>query len=90
MINIRLKQTFRFDHIELSEGETIGVRDDLAHQLVRLGVAEYAEPQRAIITPEELRTAAPAQPAESRIVVPNMTGFGPPPRRGPGRPPRQQ
>ena len=89
MTTIRLIQTFKCDHHSLAPGELIDVSDDRARQFVLLGIAEYAEPQRAVIVPNETRATEPATAEESRIVVPRMT-VGPPPRRGPGRPPRQQ
>lgn len=61
MTLIRLLEAFRFHHHELPVGETIAVRDELAHRLQRLGIAEFAEPLKAIVMPEETRLQEPMQ-----------------------------
>jgi hypothetical protein len=57
MINIRLLESFKRHHLELGVGEIIGVRSEVAHRLVSLGVAEYAESQKEILEPHETRIA---------------------------------
>lgn len=66
MINIRLLYPLRFDHIELSSYEVIGVRVEIADEFVRLGIAEYAEPQKAVVAPEETRVERPLARAGRR------------------------
>lgn len=55
MIIIRLKVSFHFDHCELPAGMVITVPAEKAQELVSRGVAELAEPQHAVVQPEETR-----------------------------------
>lgn len=55
-MQIRLKVSFHFDHCELPAGMVITVPAEKAHELVSRGVAELAEPQHAVLQPEETRT----------------------------------
>lgn len=56
MTKIRLLLPLKFDHFELSVGTVIAVPTDVALVAVQRGIAEYAEPQTAVVEPQERRT----------------------------------
>lgn len=56
MVKIRLLYPFTYHHLELPAGEVMEVSRERADRLVSLGAAEYAEPQHAIVEPQETRT----------------------------------
>jgi hypothetical protein len=55
MIPIRLTISFKRDHLEIPAGMVIAVPAEKAHELVSRGVAEHAEPQHAVVEPQETR-----------------------------------
>jgi hypothetical protein len=56
MKTIRLKYPLRFDHFEIPAGVLIQIPADLAHTAVQRGIATMAEPERAVVEPQEIRT----------------------------------
>ena len=58
---IRLTESFRCHHLEIPPGTVVGLPPELADRFVGLGVGEFAEPQRAVIEPQEVRAALPVQ-----------------------------
>lgn len=52
---VKLKVSFHFDHCELPAGMVLTVPAEKAQELVSRGVAELAEPQHAVVQPEETR-----------------------------------
>jgi len=55
MTSIRLKVEFSFDHCHIPAGTVISVPAEIARDLAQRGVAEMAEPQHAVIEPQETR-----------------------------------
>ena len=55
MTSIRLRFPLRFDHYEIPAGTVIEVPAELAHMAVMRGIAEFSEPQRAVVAPQETR-----------------------------------
>jgi len=55
MIQIRLVYPLRFDHFEIPVGTVIGVPAGIAMMAIQRGIAERAEPERAIVEPQETR-----------------------------------
>lgn len=68
MISVRLIFPLRFDHFELPPGTVIGLPAELAHQAISRGIAEPAEPLRAVLQPQETRRRG--RPPMSRAVPP--------------------
>lgn len=52
---IRLLQSIGRDHITLAPGTVLSLPSDQAARFVRAGIAEWAEPERAIVEPDETR-----------------------------------
>jgi hypothetical protein len=52
---IRLKVSFTFDHCEIPAGTNISIPAGIAFDLINRGVAEMAEPEKAVIEPQENR-----------------------------------
>lgn len=59
MTSIRLLSRFVCHHHELSVGEVISVRGDLARFFCSVGIAEPVEPLRAVVEPQETRVQRP-------------------------------
>jgi hypothetical protein len=55
MILVRLLMPLKFHHHELEAGLVIGLPPDRAHRLIQAGIAEMAEPERAVVQPQEKR-----------------------------------
>jgi hypothetical protein len=55
MITVRLLLPLKHDHIELPEGMIISLPAEAAHKLVMSGIAVMAEPERAVVQPQETR-----------------------------------
>lgn len=81
---IKLSHPFKFHHAEIPGGTKISVPPDLAVQLVeKYQVAEYAEPERAVIEPMETRVSypPPPPPPPDQNIDPGMHLDGPKPKR---------
>lgn len=63
MIAIRLQVPLKFDHCELPAGMIIQVPAEKAREFIQRGIAERAEPERAVIEPQETRARARARNA---------------------------
>jgi hypothetical protein len=59
MKSIRLKQTFKFDHCEISAGTVIAVPAEKAFELIQRGVADMIGPEHAVVEPQETRVYRP-------------------------------
>lgn len=57
MISIRLNFPLSFHHAEIPAGTVIAVPADIAHSFLVREVAVMAEPERAVVQPEETREA---------------------------------
>jgi len=55
MVSIRLLLPLRYDHISLGAGTIIALSREDAQKLIATGIAEMAEPERAVIEPQETR-----------------------------------
>jgi len=60
MVMIRLMVEFQHHHHVLPIGSLLSVPADTARRLVGAELAAMAEPERAIVEPEETRTEYPA------------------------------
>jgi len=69
MISIRLKYPLSFHHAEIPAETVIAVPAGIAHMLVMREMAEMAEPEHAIIEPEETREAYPARRGRRKNAV---------------------
>jgi len=70
MKRIRLLHPFTFHHAEIPGGTEISVPPDLADRFVEnYQVAEYAEPERAVIAPSETRVIEPVSTAMKKPEV---------------------
>jgi hypothetical protein len=59
MKQIRLKFPLRFDHFEIPIGTVIAVPIDVYFTAVSRGIAESAEPERAVVQAQEKRRYVP-------------------------------
>jgi hypothetical protein len=59
MILVRLLMPLKFHHHELEAGLVIGLPPDKAHRLIQAGIAVMAEPERAVVEPQEKRRYIP-------------------------------
>lgn len=67
MIGIRLKYPLSFHHAEIPAGTVITVPAEIARMFIAREVAEAAEPEYAVIQPQETRTVpARIEAEESR------------------------
>lgn len=55
MTQIRLIRSLSFHHFEIPAGTVIAVPADVAQRAVQREIAQYAEPQHAVIEPRETR-----------------------------------
>ncbi len=60
MTQVRLLRPVRFNGFVWAAGLTLALSAPQARQLVRSGIAEYAEPEHAVVEPPETRLAEPA------------------------------
>lgn len=77
MVKIRLLYPFTYHHLELPAGEIIEVSRERANRLVSLQAAEYAEPQHAVIEPEENRSGLPFRVGPKNITDIEEKKFAP-------------
>lgn len=65
-MRIRLFETFKFDHCEFPTGMVLDVPAGKALELIHRGVAEVAEPIKAVIEPQETRVMPAIQRGRPR------------------------
>ncbi len=61
MTSIRLLCPFTFHHCEIPAGTVIAVPAAIAMQFIAREVAVMAEPERAVVEPQETRVISPAR-----------------------------
>jgi hypothetical protein len=69
-MQIRLLETFKYDHCEFPTGIVIDVPAGKALELIHRGVAEMAEPIKAIVEPEETRIIQRGRPRKNAFPSP--------------------
>lgn len=55
MIMVRFFHPLRYDHFDIPAGTIIAVPAGIAHTAIQRGIAEMAEPEKAIVEPQETR-----------------------------------
>jgi hypothetical protein len=58
MTSVKLNYAFKFDHAEIPAGTVISVPAGMARDFIGRGIALPIEPERAVLEPEETRTAS--------------------------------